>query len=106
MGWSNRVGPGVFQQKIDAILGLGAMPRSGGSGAIALAEVACGRQDGYLEMSINLWDVAAALVLLEEAGARVSPFLRDGGLEGDATILAAAPHIADALSRAVGVSMD
>ncbi|MBY4641415.1 inositol monophosphatase [Gluconacetobacter entanii] len=106
MGWSNRVGPGVFQQKIDAILGLGAMPRSGGSGAIALAEVACGRQDGYLEMSINLWDVAAALILLEEAGARVSPFLRDGGLDGDATILAAAPNIADALSRAVGVSMD
>ncbi|GBQ59829.1 inositol monophosphatase family protein [Komagataeibacter swingsii] len=105
MGWSNRVPPGVFQQKIDAILNLGAMPRSGGSGAIALAEVACGRQDGYLEICINLWDVAAALVLLDEAGARVSPFLRDGGLTGGIHILAAAPGIADTLSDAVGVSL-
>ena len=105
MGWSNRVPPGVFQQKIDAILNLGAMPRSGGSGAIALAEVACGRQDGYLEICINLWDVAAALVLLDEAGARVSPFLRDGGLTGGIHILATAPGIADALSDAVGVSL-
>lgn len=106
MGWSNRVPKGVFEEKVAAILRLGAMPRSGGSGALALADVACGRLDGYLEMVINLWDVAAALVILEEAGARVSPFLRDGGLEGGATLLAAAPGIADDLSAALAVSLD
>lgn len=105
MGWSNRVPKPVFMEKIGGILDLGAMPRSGGSGALALTDVACGRLDGYIEIVINLWDVAAALVLLEEAGARVSPFLRDGGLTQPGTILAAAPGIADALSEKVGIPL-
>ncbi|NHO33028.1 inositol monophosphatase family protein [Acetobacter fallax] len=105
MGWSNRVPKPVFMEKTGAILDLGAMPRSGGSGALALTDVACGRLDGYIEIVINLWDVAAALVILSEAGARVSPFLRDGGLAGPGTILAAAPGIADALSQAVSIPL-
>ncbi|GEN61435.1 inositol monophosphatase family protein [Acetobacter nitrogenifigens] len=105
MGWSNRVPKPVFMEKIGAILDLGAMPRSGGSGALALADVACGRLDGYIEIVINLWDVAAALIILEEAGARVSPFLREGGLTGGATILAAAPGVAEALSQATGIPL-
>ncbi|MBB2155978.1 inositol monophosphatase [Gluconacetobacter diazotrophicus] len=106
MGWSSRVPDGVFAEKAATILRLGAMPRSSGSGALALADVACGRLDGYLEIVINLWDVAAALVLLEEAGARVSPFLRDGGLEGGITLLAAAPGIAADLAVALEVPLD
>ncbi|GAN53765.1 inositol monophosphatase family protein [Tanticharoenia sakaeratensis] len=105
MGWSGRVPRETFISKMDAIMRLGAMPRSGGSGALAIADVASGRLDGYLEIVINLWDVAAALVLLEEAGGRASPFLRDGGLTGGATLLVAAPGIADALSDAVGVPL-
>lgn len=105
MGWSPRVATGVFDEKIAAIMALGAMPRSGGSGALALADVACGRSDGYLEIVIQLWDVAAALVILSEAGAAVSPFLQTGGLTGGATILAAAPGIAKALSAAVDVEI-
>ncbi|QDH17708.1 inositol monophosphatase family protein [Swingsia samuiensis] len=103
MGWSSRVSTELFQEKINAIMSLGAMPRSGGSGALALADVACGRSDGYLEIVIQLWDVAAALIILEEAGARTSPFLQTGGLTGGATILAAAPGISEALSQAVNV---
>lgn len=106
MGWSNKVPDGVYAAKMAAILELGAMPRSGGSGALALADVACGRQEGYLEMVINLWDVAAALVMLEETGARFSPFLRDGGLDGGITLLAAAPGIADDLAAALAVPLD
>lgn len=105
MGWSNRVPKPVFMEKIDAIMSLGAMPRSGGSGALALADVACGRLDGYIEIVINLWDVAAALPLLAEAGAIVSPFLQQGGLTGPATILAANPHIAQRLSEAVAIPL-
>ncbi|MFT8807726.1 inositol monophosphatase family protein [Gluconobacter sp.] len=105
MGWSARVTAETFNQKIAAIMALGAMPRSGGSGALALADVACGRSDGYLEIVIQLWDVAAALVILGESGASVSPFLQTGGLTGGATILAAAPGIAPALSAAVDVEI-
>ncbi|MCH4023812.1 MAG: inositol monophosphatase [Acetobacter sp.] len=106
MGWSNRVPEPVFMEKIGGVMSLGAMPRSGGSGALALADVACGRLDAYIEIVINLWDVAAALSILEEAGAVVSPFLRDGGLTGPGTILAAAPGVATAVSSAVNIPLD
>jgi myo-inositol-1(or 4)-monophosphatase len=106
MGWSGRVPKPVFMEKIDSIMELGAMPRSGGCGALALADVASGRLDGYIEIVINLWDVAGALPLLAEAGARVSPFLRDGGLTGGAVIMAANPHIAQTLSDAVRIPLE
>lgn len=102
MGWSPYVTTETYLEKIGAMLRLGAMPRSSGSGALALADVASGRLDGYLEMVINLWDVAAALVLLDEAGAKVTPFLKQGGLEKGVTILAAAPAIADQLGEVLG----
>jgi myo-inositol-1(or 4)-monophosphatase len=39
-----------------------------GSAAIELAYVACGRFDAYIERRINLWDVAAGSLLVENAG--------------------------------------
>ena len=39
-----------------------------GSAAIELAYVACGRFDAYVERRINLWDVAAGSLLVENAG--------------------------------------
>lgn len=105
VGWSPKVSRTDFVATIDRVMALGAMPRSGGSGALALADVACGRLDGYVELYINLWDVAAALVILSEAGAMVSPFLRDGGLERGIPILATAPGMAAALSGASGIAL-
>lgn len=46
--------------------------RRDGSAAIDLAYVACGRFDGFWEEGLNPWDVAAGLLLIEEAGGRVS----------------------------------
>jgi myo-inositol-1(or 4)-monophosphatase len=45
-----------------------------GSAALALAYVACGRADVVLETSINAWDVAAGMFLVEQAGGRYVPF--------------------------------
>ena len=59
----------------DRVLATGAMMRACGSGALGLVEVAAGRIDGYVERHINLWDVAAALAVLAEAGAVTSDFL-------------------------------
>jgi myo-inositol-1(or 4)-monophosphatase len=39
-----------------------------GSAALELAYVACGRLDAYIERTINLWDVAAGSLLVENAG--------------------------------------
>ncbi len=39
-----------------------------GSAALAMAYIACGRLDAYIEERISLWDIAAGQVLLERAG--------------------------------------
>ena len=42
-----------------------------GSAALAMAYIACGRLDAYIEEQISLWDIAAGHLLIEEAGGRV-----------------------------------
>ncbi len=42
-----------------------------GSAALDMAYVACGRLDAYIEQGISLWDLAAAWVIVEEAGGRL-----------------------------------
>lgn len=42
-----------------------------GSAAIDLASVACGRIEGYFERSLKLWDFAAGMLLVREAGGLV-----------------------------------
>jgi myo-inositol-1(or 4)-monophosphatase len=48
--------------------------RRDGSAAIDLAYVACGRFDGFWEDGLKPWDIAAGILLIEEAGGRVSNF--------------------------------
>ncbi len=43
-----------------------------GSAALDLALVACGRLDGYWELHLEPWDVAAGILLVHEAGGRVT----------------------------------
>jgi fructose-1,6-bisphosphatase/inositol monophosphatase family enzyme len=45
-----------------------------GSAAIDLAYVACGRFDGFWELKLHPWDVAAGALLVEEAGGIVADF--------------------------------
>ncbi len=93
VGWSPRRPDSVYQAVVAHFMAAGAMVRSGGSGAMGLADVAAGRIDGYVEAHINLWDVAAALCILAESGATVSPFLAGPGPTGGDAILAAAPGL-------------
>jgi myo-inositol-1(or 4)-monophosphatase len=51
--------------------------RRAGSAALDLAYVATGRFDGFWEPKLSPWDVAAGLLLVEEAGGRTSDF--EGG---------------------------
>ena len=45
-----------------------------GSAALELAYTACGRQGGFFEPYLNPWDYAAGVLLVREAGGRVSDF--------------------------------
>ncbi len=48
--------------------------RRDGSAAIDLAYLACGRFDGFWEDGLKAWDVAAGLLLIEEAGGYITDF--------------------------------
>lgn len=43
-----------------------------GSAALELAYTACGRQGGYFEIYLNPWDYAAGMLLVQEAGGKVT----------------------------------
>ncbi|MDD8031774.1 MAG: inositol monophosphatase family protein [Acidobacteriota bacterium] len=45
-----------------------------GSAALDLCYVACGRFDGYWEMKLKPWDLAAGVLIVKEAGGRVTDF--------------------------------
>lgn len=46
--------------------------RRGGSAALDLAYVACGRFDGFWELDLSPWDIAAGALILEEAGGKIT----------------------------------
>jgi myo-inositol-1(or 4)-monophosphatase len=48
--------------------------RRDGSAALDLAYLACGRFDGFWEDGLNPWDIAAGVLLIEEAGGQISDF--------------------------------
>jgi myo-inositol-1(or 4)-monophosphatase len=48
--------------------------RRAGSAALDLAYVASGRMDAFWEFNLNPWDTAAGILLVEEAGGRVTDF--------------------------------
>jgi myo-inositol-1(or 4)-monophosphatase len=64
-----------------------------GAAAVDMAYVACGRFDAYWEQSLNAWDMAAGVVIVEEAGGVVTDTLgRPIDLFGG-TVLASTPQL-------------
>jgi len=78
-----------------------------GSAALDLAYVAAGRLDGYWEIKLNAWDVAAGALIVQEAGGRVSNV--QGGedfLHAPQSILAANPALHGKMLELLGGSGD
>ena len=46
--------------------------RNSGSAALDMAYVAAGRYDGYFQNNLNLWDIAAGIIIINEAGGVVN----------------------------------
>lgn len=112
------------QSLIEAVLGVGipfaSKPRHGqflaemerltprvsgirrlGAGAIDMVYVACGRFDAYWEQSVSAWDMAAGVVIVEEAGGVVTDTLgRKLDLYGG-SVLASTPQLQAALVEAL-----
>lgn len=75
-----------------------------GSGALGMAFAADGRLDGYYEVHINAWDVAAGLVLVTEAGGWCSDYFgpADAFMKGN-VILATTPALVEPLRTLLAV---
>lgn len=71
--------------------------RRPGSAAIDLCYTAMGRFDGFWELKLNVWDYAAGVLIVEEAGGRVTRFDGAEFKFGDREILASNGHIHDAM---------
>ena len=57
---------GVAKNEVDLPL------RKSGSAALDIAYVAAGRYDGYFQNDLNLWDIAAGIILVKEAGGMIN----------------------------------
>lgn len=80
IGWSTRVPVQTWLDMVGRAAHAGCAVRRAGSGALGIAYVAAGRIEGYAEAHINAWDVAAGLLLVQEAGGHVNDFWADDGL--------------------------
>lgn len=73
--------------------------RRDGAAALDLAYVAAGRLDGYWERGLSLWDIAAGIVLVEEAGGKVTAYDQSPIQLTSGRILATNGRIHDRLSH-------
>jgi myo-inositol-1(or 4)-monophosphatase len=72
--------------------------RRDGSAALDLCSVACGRFDGFWELKLKPWDVAAGSLIVREAGGMVSDLSGGGFSIHDDEILASNGIIHDRMS--------
>jgi myo-inositol-1(or 4)-monophosphatase len=75
--------------------------RRPGSAALDLAYVACGRYDGFWEMGLSPWDIAAGALMIKEAGGLVTDFGGEDQYLANGTIVTATPKVFPALLQSV-----
>jgi len=71
--------------------------RRDGSAALDLCYVAAGRLDGYWELKLQPWDVAAGLLIVEEAGGRTSDFSGHQSCTSGRLTVASNDHLHEAI---------
>ncbi len=67
--------------------------RRAGSAALDLAYLACGRCDGFFELGLSPWDIAAGSLLIKEAGGIVTDFGRGNDYIWTGNIVAGNPKV-------------
>ena len=83
----------TFLKQLGNVMAVSSGVRRYGAAALDLAWIAAGRIDGFWEKGLSLWDVAAGLLLVREAGGFVSDFAsRDKALDSG-EVVAANPAI-------------
>ena len=75
--------------------------RRPGAAALDLAYVAAGRFDGFWEMNLKPWDIAAGMLLIKEAGGMTSDFRGGNSMLDSGNIVSATPKIFKPLLQVV-----
>jgi myo-inositol-1(or 4)-monophosphatase len=82
-----------YQPQFAAVSRGAAGIRRAGSAALDLVDVACGRLEGFWELQLAPWDIAAGLLIIREAGGIVTTIAGDPAPVGHTSIVAGNPTI-------------
>ena len=100
--------PFKAQQHLDAYLGMfralfpqTAGIRRAGSASLDLAYVASGRLDGFWEIGLNIWDMAAGVLLIQEAGGLCSDLVGGHDYLESGNIVTASPKLFQHMLKAI-----
>ncbi len=83
-----------FMQKTHGI-------RRVGSAAVDLAYTACGRFEGFFEYNLNAWDVAAGIVLVQEAGGVITDFSNGSDFVFGRELISGAPGVQQEMQKII-----
>ena len=91
--YDRRTAPDNNARRLDHFLRRSRGVRRAGAAVLDLAYVACGRFDGFWEIRLSPWDVAAGILIVREAGGVVSDFSGGGDCLSGTEIVASNGHI-------------
>ncbi len=97
--------PEKFIPSIQAAIDAGCVVRRTGSGALGMAYVAAGRVEAYMNAHSYSWDCAASLLLVTEAGGRVSDFWTPGAIRNGNPVLATNALLAEQVARIADIPL-
>ncbi len=72
-----------------------------GAAALDLAYVAAGRYDGFWERGLHIWDMAAGLIIVREAGGIAEPLIPGGDILTDGQVICSNEPIFETFSKVI-----
>lgn len=91
----------IIHRLMDALYGRVSSIRINGSAAMGLCYVAAGRYDGWMEAHIKVWDYSAGVLLVREAGGRITDYNGNENILNTHHIIASNKLIHDDLQKAL-----
>ena len=91
----------IFEEYITISNNVESPVRKFGSAALDIANVSCGRFDGYWQRELNYWDIAAGIIILKEAGGFISFIDQDKNLPLKRNIIVSNSNIHSELSNVI-----
>lgn len=95
----------AYLAALKSIAGQTAGIRRMGAASLDLAYVAAGRYDGFWEMNLKPWDIAAGMLLIKEAGGLISDFRGGNSMLESGNIVCGSPRVFKPLLQTIGKNM-